>query len=92
MPRFYSPYFDSLGDEFKISKSIENLGRLQLINIFEGTVTSYDYENFKSMPYVVARFEEYKRLNKNLDLKLKVDSYVIQTTDFGKEFMNLCIQ
>ena len=92
MPRFYSPYFDGLGDEFKISKSIENLGRLQLINIFEGTVTSYDYENFKSMPYVVARFEEYKKLNKNLDLKLKVDSYVIQTTDFGNEFMNLCIQ
>lgn len=92
MPRFYSPYFDGLGDEFKISKSIENLGRLQLINIFEGTVTTYDYENFKSMPYVVARFEEYKRLNKNLDLKLKVDGYVIQTTDFGKEFMNLCIQ
>lgn len=92
MPRFYSPYFDGLGDEFKISKSIENLGRLQLINIFEGTVTTYDYENFKSMPYVVARFEEYKRLNKNLDLKLKVDGYVIQTTDFGNEFMNLCIQ
>lgn len=92
MPRFYSPYFDGLGDEFKISKSIENLGRLQLINIFEGTVTTYDYENFKSMPYVVDRFEEYKRLNKNLDLKLKVDGYVIQTTDFGKEFMNLCIQ
>ena len=44
------------------------------------------------MPYVVSRFEEYKRLNKNLDLKLKVDGYVIQTTDFGKEFMNLCIQ
>ena len=47
MPRFYSPYFNGLGDEFKISKSIENLGRLQLINIFDGTVTTYDYENFK---------------------------------------------
>lgn len=92
MPRFYSPYFDGLGDEFKISKSIENLGRLQLINIFEGTVTSYDYEKFKSMPYVVSRFEDYQRINSNLELKIKVNDYVIQTTDFGKDFMNLCIQ
>ena len=92
MPRFYSPYFDGLGDEFKISKSIENLGRLQLINIFEGTVTSYDYEKFKSMPYVVSRFEDYQRINSNLELKIEVNDYVIQTTDFGKDFMNLCIQ
>ena len=44
------------------------------------------------MPYVVSRFEDYQRINSNLELKIEVNDYVIQTTDFGKDFMNLCIQ
>lgn len=90
-PHYYSPYFDELDDPWAISLSIENLSRLQLINLFEGSVNSYDYEKFKTMPFVVDRFEFAKERNPTRDLTIKVNKYVIQQNDFGKRFAKLCM-
>lgn len=91
LPHFYSPYFDCLNNPWAVSLSLENLARLQLINLFEGTVTSYDYEKFKTEPFIVERFEYAKKHNTERDLKIEVSKYVIQLTDFGKRFSEICI-
>lgn len=91
MPHYYSPYFDELNDPWAVSFSIENLSRLQLINLFEGNVTTYDYEKFKVEPFVSERFEFAKTHNPTRDLTIKVSEYVIQQNDFGKRFSKLCI-
>ena len=92
MPHYYSPYFDELNDPWLTSFSIENLSRLQLINLFEGTVTTYNYEKFKTEPFVVDRFEYARKNNPTRNLTIKVAKYVIQQNDFGKRFAKLCIR
>lgn len=91
MPHFYSMYFDELGNEYDISRSIENLSRLNLINLFEGNVTSFDYKKFETAPYVQSRFEYAKKNNPERELKLKISNYVIQQNDLGRQFANVCI-
>lgn len=90
-PHFYSPYFDELGDIWATSMSIENLSRLQIINLFEGNITSYDYSQFRTNAIVQERFEFAKRYNPSRDLKISVSAYVIQQSDFGKRFAKICL-
>ena len=62
LPHYYSPYFKYSEDKYQISLSIENLSRLQLINLFEGNVVNYDYEKIKTDPFIQKRYE-YAKLN-----------------------------
>ena len=91
IPHYYSPYFDDLNDPWATSLSIENLARLQLINLFDGTVETYDYDKFKTEPFVLERFEFAKKHNPTRNLTIKVRKYVIQLNDFGRRFIELCI-
>ena len=91
MPHYYSPYFDVLNDPWATSLSVENLSRLQLINLFGGTVKTYNYEKFKTEPFVIDRFEFAKKCYPIPNLAMEVTEYVIQLNDFGKRFAKLCI-
>lgn len=90
-PHFYSPYFKELEDMENISSCIENLSRLQLINLFEGNVVAYNYAQIENDSYIQEQYEYAKRKNPTRDLKIKVDSYVIQLNDFGKKFIKVCM-
>lgn len=92
MPHYYSPFFDDLRDPWATSFSIENLARLQLINLFEGTVNTYDYEKFKTEPFVLERFEASQRNNPARNFVINVDKYVIQQNDFGRRFSKICME
>lgn len=91
MPHYYSPYFDDLNDYWATSISIENLARLQLINLFEGSVNTYDYDGFRVEPFVLERFEYAKKHNPTRNLTISVNKYVIQQNDFGKRFAQICM-
>ena len=92
MPHYYSPEFDLLNDNWATSLSIENLSRLQLINLFEGTVTSFDYNNFRTYPFVVERFEYAKTHSRNKNLEINISHYTIQLNDFGTQFARVCMR
>lgn len=91
MPHFYSMYFDGIGNEYDISRSIENLSRLNLINLFEGSVENFDYKEFETTPYVRDRFDYATKNNPQRKLSIKISNYVIQENDMGHQFTNVCI-
>ena len=80
MPHFYS-----------ISRSIENLSRLNLINLFNGSVTNFDYKEFERAPYVKNRFDYAVKNNPERQLTIKISEYTIQQNDIGRQFANVCI-
>lgn len=88
-PHYFSPYFNSI-DPWKASVSIENLSRLNLFHLFEGTVKSYDYQKIKQDPFVKDRFEFAKQNNPSRTLSIELSPYVIQPNDFGRRFASLC--
>lgn len=91
MPHYFSSYFDSFEDRWKTSIGIENLSRLRLIHFFEGQVTTFDYSQFKSHPFVIDRFEFARANNPNRIFEINVSEYVIQLNDFGKQFIKVCL-
>lgn len=91
LPHYFSPYFEGLNDHFATSFSIENLARLNVINLFEGNVIGYDYNIIKEHPFIKERFEYAKAHNPNRNLEIKLSKYVIQVNDFGKKFMEICL-
>ena len=91
MPHFYSMRFDGLGNEYDISRSIENLSRLNLINLFNGSVTDFDYKEFERAPYVKNRFDYAVKNNPERQLTIKISEYTIQQNDIGRQFANVCI-
>ena len=91
LPHYFSPYFEGLNDHFATSFSIENLARLNLIDLFEGNVISYDYGIIKEHPYIKERFEFAQAHNPNRNLEIKLNKYVIQESDYGKKFMEICL-
>ena len=91
MPHFYSMHFDGLGNEYDISRSIENLSRLNLINLFDGSVTNFDYKEFERAPYVKNRFDYAVKNNPERQLTIKISEYTIQENDIGHQFANVCI-
>lgn len=91
MPHFYSMYFDGLGNEYDISRSVENLSRLNLINLFNGAVTGFDYKEFETTPYVKDRFDYAVKNNSERQLKIEISNFVIQQNDIGRQFTNVCI-
>lgn len=91
MPHFYSVYFKGVGDVYEVSRSIENLSRLNLINLFEGTVNGYDYKQLETEPYVQEKFAAVKKNNPETNFKITIDEYVIQENDFGRQFSRLCM-
>lgn len=91
VPHFYSMYFDGLGNEYDISRSIENLSRLNLINLFGGEVIGFDYKKFETTPYIKDRFDYAVSNNPGRQLKIEVSNYVIQQNDLGRQFAKVCI-
>lgn len=91
MPRLYGLAFDDFEDNWAVSFSIENLARLQIISIFEGTVKKFDYAKFKTCPFVVERYELYKGYHPDEELKIEVSNRAILVTDFGRQFIKLCV-
>ena len=91
MPHFFSPVLTSLSPE-EISISIENLSRLGVMNLFEGSITGYSYDSIKTHPYVQDRFTYAKEHNPERNLKINLSKYVIQMNDFGRNFANVCIE
>ena len=91
MPHYYSPYFADMNDHWATSFAIENLSRHNLINLFNGTVKSYDYGALKADPFILERFEFAKKYNPSRNLSIVVNEYVIQPNDFGKQFAKACI-
>ena len=84
-------HFDGLGNEYDISRSIENLSRLNLINLFDGSVTNFDYKEFERAPYVKNRFDYAVKNNPERQLTIKISEYTIQENDIGHQFANVCI-
>ena len=91
LPHYYSPYFTYSEDKNQISLSIENLSRLQLINLFEGNVISYYYDRIKTDPFIQKRYEYAKLNNPTRILNIGLDEYVIQLNDLGKNFVEICL-
>ena len=91
LPHFFSPYFKELGDEEQVSMGIENLSRLQLINLFQGSVVGYDYEIIKTDSYIQERYKFAKQNNFERNLEIEISEYVIQLNDFGRKFVRLCM-
>lgn len=69
LPRYFSPYLDSLGDNWRVSASIENLVRLNLIHMFEGTVNGYNYESILSHPFIKNKYDLSVLQNSDLSIK-----------------------
>lgn len=90
-PHYYSPYFKELEDMENVSSCIENLSRLQLMNLFAGSVVTYNYDQIESDSYIQEQYEYAKNNNPKRDLKIEVSKYVIQLNDFGKKFIKFCI-
>lgn len=88
-PHYFSPSFSEI-DPWKASISIENLARLTIIHLFDGSVTNYNYNQIKEDPFVKERFEFAKKSNPSRKLTLKLSTYVIQLNDFGRRFASLC--
>lgn len=89
MPHYFSPFFTGW-DPWKVSMCIENLSRLTVFHLFEGTVNGYDYEKIKQEEFVTERFEFAKKNNPSRELSIKIMSYVIQMNDFGRGLARLC--
>lgn len=89
-PHYYSPYFSGM-DPWTVSIGIENLSRLNIIHLFEGTVNVYNYDTMIQDPFVVERFEFAKRENPTKELSIKITEYVIQMNDFGDKLAKLCL-
>ncbi len=89
LPRYFSPYFDDL-DPWKVSISIENLSRLNIIDFFEGTVSTYDYDLIKNHSYIQNRFAFAKEHNQEKNLQIEMSKRVIQINDFGKGLSKVC--
>ncbi len=89
LPRYFSPVFDDL-DPWKVSLSIENLARLNIIDFFEGSVKSYDYGIIKNHPYIQERFEYAKENNPQRELCINVSKRVIQENGFGSGLAQVC--
>lgn len=90
MPHYYSPVFCDF-NPWEVSMSLENLSRLNIINLFEGNVQSYDYSAFESDEFVLDRFEYAKQNNPTRTLKISISQFVIQGNDFGRRFAAVCI-
>lgn len=89
-PHFFSPYFESL-DPWSVSLGIENLDRLNLISLFEGTVNNYNYENIKEHPFVQRQYLYAQEYNPTRKLEIKLSTYVIQPNDFGRALAKICL-
>ncbi len=89
MPHYFSPLFTEW-DPWKASLSIENLSRLNIFHLFEGTVNGFDYEKIKQEPFVIERLEFAKKNNPYRELSIKTIEYVIQMNDFGRRLSELC--
>lgn len=89
MPHYFSPFFAGL-DPWKASICVENLSRLNVFRLFEGKVYNYDYEKIERDPFVIERFEFAQKNNPSRKLTLRLNPYVIQMNEFGRELSKLC--
>lgn len=91
LPHFFCPILAEIFGPFESSVSIENLARLNVFDLFEGRINSYNYNEIKQNPYILERFEYAKKANPTRQLQIEVVSYVIQMNDFGKRLAKICL-
>ena len=89
MPNFFVPELASLADPFDVSTSIENLSRLGVINIYDATISGYNYSAIKEHPYIVSRKQLYETLGKVFSTE--IDNKTIRISDYGKVFSKICL-
>ena len=89
-PHFFSPYFENF-DPWSVSLGIENLDRLNLISLFEGTVNNYNYESIKEHSFVKKQFVYAQEYNPTRTLEIRLSTYVIQLNDFGRALAKICL-
>ena len=90
LPRYFSPYFYDSFDVWAVSVSLDNLSRLNIITIGEGSVTSYDYQKILDHPFIQAKYQEAVIANPSRNLEIKQDELFIQMSDFGNKFLKIC--
>ena len=89
MPTYFLQELADLSDPFIISTSITNLLRLGFLNIIDGTIKGFDYESFKSHPYVQSRIALFNSFG--APFKVEIDKKVVRLNDYGKSFAKVCL-
>jgi hypothetical protein len=89
-PTFFVEELHSLADPFLISSSIKNLIRLGLIEHHDKTINGYDYDKFRSVPYVMERLELFANFSEKINLV--IDGQAIGLNDYGKSFAQMCLK
>ena len=69
--------------------SITNLLRLGFLNIIDGTIKGFDYESFKSHPYVQSRIALFNSFG--APFKVEIDKKAVRLNDYGKSFAKVCL-
>mgnify|MGYP004452713203 FL=1 len=89
MPTYFSQELADMSDPFIVSTSITNLLRLGLLNIIDGEINGYNYESFKTHPYVQSRVALFNSFGK--PFKVDIDKKVVMINDYGKSFAKVCL-
>ena len=89
MPTYFVTELTGISDPFIVSTSITNLLRLGFLNKIDGTINGYDYESFKTHPYVQSRRVLFNGLGKQF--KILISKKVIMINDYGKCFAKVCL-
>lgn len=90
-PTIFAPDLLGQEDPFLVSASIENLCRLGILTHIESTIDGYDYSQFKEHPFILNKFEEYKKISTQVDLRIDVAGHVIFISNFGDNFAKACL-
>ena len=89
MPTYFLQELADMSDPFIVSTSITNLLRLGLLNIIDGEINGYNYESFKTYPYVQSRVALFNSFGK--PFKVDIDKKVVMINDYGKSFAKVCL-
>lgn len=91
-PHYFCTYFDNF-DPWKISVSIENLSRLNLIKLVNGTISNYNYEDIEFSPFVREWIKQNVLPKKHSKERIskQLVKYIIELNDFGRRFASLCL-
>ena len=89
MPTYFSQELADMSDPFIVSTSITNLLRLGLLNIIDGVINGYNYESFKTHPYVQSRVALFNSFG--TPFKVDIVKKVVMINDYGKRFAKVCL-
>lgn len=88
----YDEHGSGFSDPFLISTSIQNLGRLGLIEIHSTGYTSIDYNKFEQNKYFLQVLNKYQNSNIGIKFKIKIEQKGVELSDYGKTFADVCLK